>query len=232
MAKFKSLGLAGAKRAGEATTKALRKLFGRQNSTGAEGSEGAAAGSSDRQIGSGSGSNDDDAAAAAATGTGGAGATTASPSQRQLTSDSSPNTTQNSNQDTSSATKPTDNPTTTSQGHTTNDTTMQSTLGKENLPPGTEPGKENEPPKSDVKNFALGMKKLDLGDSSPKKEIIAPAPILPVTPIEEEVRPLTPDELLSPEERAFRQERRKHLVFIEEALDMVRYPPLFTFARS
>lgn len=207
MAKLKSLGLAGAKRAGEATTKALRKLFGRQDSTGPE--EGAAAASSDGQSGIG---NDDAGAAGQNQGQG----------QADLTSRSDPDAaTSTTHKDASSSTNRDEKSPITSENHSKDGVTMQSTIGKENLAPGWDSNKENEPPQSTGDDLALDLKKLDLRDTNPKQEILATTPILPITPVEEEVRPLTPDELLTEEERAFRQERRKHLVFIEEALDMV-----------
>lgn len=191
MAKLKSLssGLAGAKRAGEATTKALRKLFGRPNAEQPEG-EGAAATST----GSGSDSQDrlsrDDAA------------------QQQLNSGSDPASALRTNKNPASNSNPSSNNPKHQQEHGAD---MQTTVGK-----------ENDPPRGSADDVASSMKKLDLSGTSPKQDTLAPTPILPVTPVEEEARPLTPDELLSPEERAFRQERRKHLVFIEEALDMAR----------
>lgn len=196
MAKLKSLsssGLAGAKRAGEATTKALRKLFGRPNAEQTEG-EGAAATSTGTGSDSQDGPSRDDAA------------------HQQLNSASDPASALGTSKDPASTSNPSsssNNPK--HQQKDDADDDMQTAVGK-----------ENEPPRGSADDVVSSMRKLDLSGTSPKKDTLAPTPILPVTPVEEEARPLTPDELLSSEERAFRQERRKHLVFIEEALDMVR----------
>lgn len=94
----------------------------------------------------------------------------------------------------------------------------QKFAGKENVPPiasGPDSDKENQPP-DDVSGNALSspMKKLGLVDTdsnyhSQRKRT------------DEQAHVLAPEEDLTEEEKAFRAEREKHLVFIEEALDMV-----------
>ena len=94
----------------------------------------------------------------------------------------------------------------------------QKFAGKENvalIAPGPDSDKENQPP-DDVYENALSspMKKLGLVDTdsnyhSQRKRT------------DEQAHVLAAEEDLTEEEKAFRAEREKHLVFIEEALDMV-----------
>ena len=75
--------------------------------------------------------------------------------------------------------------------------------------------KENQPPDDAYGNIlASPMKQLNLDPDNN---------ILKTKQLEDEAGLQTPEEELTEEEKAFRAEREKHLVFIEEALDMVRF---------
>lgn len=80
----------------------------------------------------------------------------------------------------------------------------------------SDPGsdKENQPPDGAHGNMLVSpMKKLNL--------VRTDDDLSKAAQLEEETGIETPKELLTEEEKAFRAEREKHLVFIEEALDMV-----------
>jgi len=208
--KMKTISLAGAKRAGEATTKALRKLFGRQNSSkeGAALAEGEESGSEltqdspqpDKQLARDHNDNTDISSSA------------------QLARDVKPDETDNTMRVNQKPLPPIATPDLRQlQNKMATSQQKPAPAVKENQTPVpvSVVSKESQPSAQLIDDLIDHTKRLGVTE-------VQQPPTEEPKPEEPALRPLTPDELLSEEERAHRADRRKHLVFIEEALDMAR----------
>ena len=270
----KSFGLSGAKRASEATSKALRKLFGRQTSsasstdTGNGAGAGAGAASGESKVkGAGVGSDNGKSEAESqsnvshrdpngkhdpdnnSNGNGNHSQRERPPSSGQLqnTAQSEPANISRHSQDIKTTAhnivadnmanrEPNEHARPAQLGRGPNMSAGSRITGKENQPlPNVdcEVAKLNQPiNNTDVAPLATAIRRLSVGDAEREAALIVGSSIRPDDlPSEgaaaadqeakEEVEEELTEEELTEEEQAFRAERAKHLVFIEEALDMV-----------